>query len=194
MIGAVVLAAGLSKRMGCPKMTLPWGNTTVIEQISNVLLAAGVEDVIVVTGGGRDEVENALKHLPVRTIFNPDFSHGEMISTLQTGLKELNDGIEGTLVVLGDQPQIKLTVVKSVINAFTASNQTLVVPSYQKRRGHPWLVARELWDDLLAVKTPTTMRAFLNGHAPDICYVSVDTPSILQDLDTPEDYQRFQHP
>lgn len=193
MIGAVVLAAGLSKRMGRPKMTLPWGSTTVIGQVSDVLLTAGVDDIIVVTGGAHAEVESALAGVPVRAVFNPDFANGEMITTLQIGLKKLSSGVEAALVVLGDQPQIKSSVVKSAITAFKIGGHALVVPSYQKRRGHPWLAARKLWNILLALKTPTTMRTFLNRHESDIYYVNVDTPSILQDLDTPEDYQRFRH-
>ena len=74
-VGAVVLAAGRSRRMGRPKMILPWGETTVIGQVVNVLLAAGVDDLLVVTGGAREDVESALVDMPVRTIFNPDFAN-----------------------------------------------------------------------------------------------------------------------
>ena len=86
MIGAVVLAAGRSQRMGRPKMILPWGETTVIGQVANVLLAVGVDDVLVVTGGAQNEVEGALTGMPVRTVFNPEFANGEMMHTLQVGL------------------------------------------------------------------------------------------------------------
>jgi CTP:molybdopterin cytidylyltransferase MocA len=56
------------------------------------------------------------------------------------------------------------------------------------QRGHPWLVARPLWDDLLELKPPKTPRDFLKKHARKIQYVTVDSPSIIEDLDTPEDY------
>jgi len=67
------------------------------------------------------------------------------------------------------------------------------VPSFQMRRGHPWLVARPLWPEILALKPPESTRDFLAGHAHEIHYVNVDTPSILADLDTPEDYEKS-HP
>jgi molybdenum cofactor cytidylyltransferase len=57
------------------------------------------------------------------------------------------------------------------------------------KRGHPWLVARSLWSQILAIKSPETPRDFINQYADEIQYVEVDTPSILADLDTPEDYQ-----
>jgi molybdenum cofactor cytidylyltransferase len=191
MMGAVVLAAGRSQRMGRPKLTLPWGDTTVVGQVVKVLVSSGVEDVIVVTGGDSESIDVALKGLPVRTIFNPDYANGEMLMTLQLGLAALSEKVEAALVVLGDQPQIDPAVVQSVIFGYINDAHSLVVPSYQKRRGHPWLVVRQLWKTLLDMRPPATMRDFLNQQIACLHYVNVDTPSILQDLDTPEDYQRF---
>ena len=191
-VGAVVLAAGRSQRMGRPKMTLPWGETTVIGQVSNVLIAAGIDDLVVVTGGAREGVQSALAGMPARTVFNPDYANGEMLLTLQVGLAALDPDLQAALVVLGDQPQIELMVVQSVIMTYKQSAGALVVPSYQRRRGHPWLVARSLWEALLAWQPPMTMRDFLDQHVLDIHYVNLNTPSILQDLDTPDDYCRFQ--
>ena len=161
-------------------------------QVVNVLLAVGVDDVLVVTGGARNEVEDALTGMPVRTVFNPEFANGEMMHTLQVGLAALEHDVEAALVVLGDQPQIEQTVVRSVLTAFESKIQPLVVPSFQSRRGHPWLVGRSLWDGLLGLQPPATMRQFLDRYASEIHYVNVNTHSILQDLDTPEDYQRYQ--
>jgi molybdenum cofactor cytidylyltransferase len=59
------------------------------------------------------------------------------------------------------------------------------------RRGHPWLIARELWDEVLQMRAPESMRDFLNTHKTDIFYIELDTPSILQDLDTPADYLKY---
>jgi molybdenum cofactor cytidylyltransferase len=59
------------------------------------------------------------------------------------------------------------------------------------RRGHPWLIARELWEEILQMRPPESMRDFLNAHKDDIFYVDYDSPSILQDLDTPADYLKF---
>jgi molybdenum cofactor cytidylyltransferase len=191
MIGAVVLAAGKSSRMGRPKMVLPWGNTTVIGQVANTLISAGVGDVSVVTGGARLEVANALKALPIRIVFNPDFNNNQMMLTLQIGLAALGDSVEAALVVLGDQPQLEVRVVRKVIATYHEQKPPLIIPSYQMRRGHPWLLARPCWKTLLELEPTVTMRKFLNENAADITYVNVDSPSILQDLDTPEDYKRY---
>lgn len=190
MIAAVVLAAGQSKRMGRPKMTLPWGNTTVIGRVVQVLSEAGISPIWVVTGGSHAEVEEALQGSPARTIFNSDFANDEMLVTFQVGLAALGQGVEGALVVLGDQPQIETGVVESVTAAYRSSHAPLVVPSYHMHRGHPWLLDRSLWPSVLSLHSPATLRDFLNENASQIDYLPVLTDSILLDLDTPADYQR----
>lgn len=191
MIGAVVLAAGRSLRMGQPKLTLPWGQTTVISRVVEVLAAAQINEIVVVTGGARTAVETALEGTSARTVFNPAYANGEMTRTLQIGLDTLSEAAEAAMIVLGDQPQIELSVVQNVLAAYNQGASPLVVPSYQMRRGHPWIVARPLWHELMQLSAPETLRDFLNNHKSDIHYVSVDTSSILQDLDTPQDYQYY---
>jgi molybdenum cofactor cytidylyltransferase len=193
MIGAVVLAAGLSRRMGRPKMTLPWRDTTVIGRVVSVLLDANLDEVLVVTGGARNDVENALVGVPVNIIFNPDFGNGEMMQSLRVGLSALHKEINAVLVVLGDQPQIELDVVKSILSAYKKGHHAIIVPSYQLRRGHPWLINRAMWNVLFDENEISTMRQFLNQSSKQIHYLDVSTASILQDLDTPEDYLKFQN-
>lgn len=190
-IAAIVLAAGQSKRMGRPKMTLPWQGTTVIGRVILTLQQAGLKDILVITGGARQEVEDALKDWPLRLLFNPHFAEGEMAQSLQLGLSSLDEGVAAALIVLGDQPQIEVSVVQAVIAAFWECHPLLVIPSFQRRRGHPWLAARPLWPEILALQPPATPRDFLDAHQTQIHYLSVETDSILQDLDTPQDYQSY---
>jgi molybdenum cofactor cytidylyltransferase len=188
MIAAIVLAAGLSKRMGRPKLSLPWRNTTVIGQVVSVFSAAGIDEILVVTGGARQEIEAALSDTSARLVFNRRFEASEMIDSLQVGLAHLSPTVEATLVALGDQPQIHLPVVQAVMQSYTERSSALIVPSYQMKRGHPWLVARALWNELFQIRPPETLRDFLGRHAADIRYLPVSTDTILRDLDTPDDY------
>ena len=189
MISAIILAAGQSKRMGQPKMLLPWGKSTVIEQVITTFLNAGIEDVIVVTGGAREQVEGIISPYPVRKIHNREHAVGEMLSSLQCALSVMPKLAQATLIALGDQPHIRVEIVRLICEAYLESQSGLIVPSFQMRRGHPWLVARPLWNEILELKTPESPRDFLNRHADDIHYVNVDAPSVLADLDTPEDYR-----
>lgn len=194
MITAIILAAGKSTRMGSPKMLLPWGDTTILEHIISVFANAGVDDILVVTGGAHELVKVVIqecqKKYPVQSVYNQDYMAGNMLSSIQCGLRQLTDTNTGVAMIgLGDQPQIQERSVRLLCAAYLQTQSPLVVPSFQMRRGHPWLVARSLWDELLELNQAQTPRDFLNTHAKDIFYVDMDTPSILADLDTPEDYR-----
>lgn len=190
MISALILAAGQSKRMGRPKMLLPWGELTVIEQVVKTFLNAGVEDIVVVTGGAREQVDKAIESYPVQRVHNSDYEKGEMLSSLQLGLSKLSQPVQAALIGLGDQPQVQQRSVRLVCEAYQESQSRLVVPSFQMRRGHPWLVARTLWQEILALTPLESARDFLNRHAAEIHYVDMQTSSILADLDTLQDYQK----
>ena len=178
--------------MGRPKMLLPWGNTTVLGHVISTYQSAGVEDILVVIGGAHKQIEDIVTLHHVRSVFNEQYAGGEMLSSLQSGLKALlpnRDKVQAALIGLGDQPQVQVRTVQGICEAYRSGPSRLIVPSFENRRGHPWLVENSLWQELLEMKTPQSPRDFLSGHAGEIRYVEVDTPSILADLDTPEDYR-----
>lgn len=189
MISAIILAAGESKRMGRPKMLLPWGTTTVLGQVISTFRQAGVDPILVVTGGAHRQVEQVIHQYGAQSVFNDFYSSGEMLSSLQLGLTAQTDQVQATLIGLGDQPQIQVGTVELICATFRDKKSKLIVPSYQHRRGHPWLVERSLWKELLTLRSPQSPRDFLNKHAKEIEYVTVNTPTVLADLDTPQDYQ-----
>lgn len=189
-VGAIVLAAGLSSRMKSPKLLLPWGTKTVIEQVVGVVLNAGVSQIVVVTGKWHVEIERLLTGLPVQVLFNPRYEQAEMIDSILLGLDALDGDIEAGLIVLGDQPQLRSDVIERVLQTSEDDAIELLVPSYQMRRGHPWLVGRGLWPDILSLEPPANMRDFFSRKNAQIYYVTVETASVLKDIDTPEEYER----
>ena len=191
MITAVILAAGQSRRMGQSKMLLPWGEGTVLSHVISTFLEAGLEDILVITGGAREQVESAISHLKVKIIFNEQFAQGEMLSSIQCGIRALTLQMQAVLIGLGDQPQVQAGSVRAVCEAYRKSKSKIVVPSFNMRRGHPWLVERPLLGELIALKSPQAPRDFLSAHHEEIQYVNVDDPGILADLDTPEDYRKW---
>lgn len=193
MISAIILAAGASKRMGQQKLLMKWGNMTVIEHVISVFKQAGIEDILLITGSSRTQIEELVAGQPAsaRTIFNANHHRGEMLSSIQCGLAALREtNSSAALVGLGDQPQIEEGTVRQVFAAYQEFGSPIVVPSYQMRRGHPWLVDRRLWQEFLDLKPPLTPREFLSAHSKDIRHVEVNTPSILADLDTMQDYRK----
>jgi len=178
-------------------MLLPWGKTTVIEHIISVFENAGIDDILVVTGGTHELVEDVLrgcrKHRPIRSVYNKNYASGEMLSSIQCGLVYLQGtSSNAALIGLGDQPQVEDSSVRLLKDAYIAATRPLILPSYRMRRGHPWLVTRLLWSELISMKQDQTPRDFLNAHSEEIMYINVETPSILADLDTPEDYYAAQ--
>jgi molybdenum cofactor cytidylyltransferase len=190
-ITAIVLAAGASRRMGRPKLLLPWGGTSVLGQVVSVFAGAGIPEILVVTGSDRADVEAVVAGLaamfPVRPVFNAEHDSGGMLSSIRRGIEAVGSQGRAALIGLGDQPQVREETVRRICDAFLERGMPLVVPSFAGRRGHPWLVARPLWGELLALPGGGSARQFIAAHSDGLEHVPADQ-TILQDLDTPEDY------
>ena len=188
MFAAIVLAAGQSKRMGQNKMLMRFGVSSVLETVVSTLGECDLNDILVVTGHEREQVEQRLRECPVRLTHNPDYASGEMLSSIQTGLRAMQAECQAALLALGDQPLIQVEVVRRVLAA--QQPNTIVIPSFQRKRGHPILIDRALWPAVLRLPPGSNLREMINAHADQIRYVEVDTDTIIRDLDTPEDYQQ----
>jgi molybdenum cofactor cytidylyltransferase len=188
-VAGIILAAGLSTRMGRFKLTLPWESTTVIGRVLETLTEAGLSDIVVVTGHRADEIAGALEGRAIRIAHNPGYRTGEMLASLQVGLRAMRSDTQAALLCLGDQPQMEVGTARAVLQAGRAGRwQPIVIPSYAGRAGHPILLPRRFWD---AVRETTgTLRDLIRGHAKEVRYIETGTATVLADLDTPHDYDR----
>ena len=188
-ISVVVLAAGRSTRMGTSKLSLPWENGSIIGTVCQKFHDNGIEDIVVVLGGYADEVDDALRNLNfyrgITIRNNADPINSEMIDSMKIGLGGINLVSRHVFIALGDNPQVSSEVIAEMITL--RESAPIIIPSFQMRRGHPWLVSRSLIRSLLSVPAGKTMRDWLNAHADEIFYLSADR-SVLMDLDTPADY------
>lgn len=188
-IGAVILAAGMSRRMGQPKVMLPWENDkTIIEHIIEQLLLARVDHIIVVTGHRAAEVGALAQRFGVEAVFNSEYATGEMLSSLKAGLRAMPPQVSAAMIVLGDQPRIQPRIVQQVMTAYAEGAGDIVAPSFQMKRGHPILIDRRYWRDILALPHGAAPRDVINRYQERIAYVPVETDSVLRDVDTPQDY------
>jgi molybdenum cofactor cytidylyltransferase len=190
MISTVILAAGASRRMGEPKLNLPWGNTTVLGQVISKFIQAGVEDIVIAAGDVPITGLSESLKVAVRFVGVPNNHQAGMLLSLQTGLAELKPDSRAAFIALGDQPQIEADVIQAMLREYAQNHSPILIPSINLRRGHPWLLDHSLWPELVALDTSKTLRHFLNQHEHLIRYLVVQTESILQDLDTPSDYAR----
>ncbi len=189
-VGAVVLAAGLSRRMGQPKVLLPWtSRMTIIEQIITQLMMARVDYIVVVTGNRAGEVRRLASARGAETAHNPEYETGEMLSSLKVGLEALPANIAAALVVLGDQPRIQPRVISQVTMTYAEGKGQIVAPTYQGERGHPILIDRRYWPEIMALPPGSAPRDVIKKYKDETALIDVNTDSILGDVDTPEDYQ-----
>jgi molybdenum cofactor cytidylyltransferase len=188
-IAAMILAAGESKRMGEPKLLLPFGKKTIIETVIDSVIKSGVDEILVVLGSSAEKIEKKIKDFPLRKTVNPDYKQG-MLSSVQWGFKVLSDEIQGVLVCLGDQPSISAVVIDKIIDAYKQTGKGIVVPTYKRRRGHPVLIGIKYLEEIKNLSPDVGLRGVVYNHPEDTHEVEVDTVSILRDIDNPDDYNK----
>ena len=188
MIAAIVLAAGASTRMGRQKLTLPMADGRALVRLAvEQVLAAGLDETVVVLGGDAEAVSAVLAGLPVRTVANPRYAEGQSTS-LRAGLDALGPGTEAVVIALGDQPLPDPGVVRRLVAAFRETGRPIVVPVYRDGRGNPVLFGSALFGELRAVTGDQGGRGVIAGDPDRVAEVPVDAP-MPADIDTPEDYE-----
>ena len=202
-ISGILLAAGLSTRMGQAKQLLPFGENTIVETVVNNMLNSKFSKVVVVLGHYADQVQDILNNYPVTMVVNPDYREG-MLTSAQVGIKSLNftndaNLIEGSeqsdhfafSIMLVDQPFITSNLIDNVISAYTHSEKGIALPSYQYKRGHPVIFHRKYAAEILALDADSDgIRSLYKTHSKDIHYVNVDTDAVLRDIDYKVDYEK----
>lgn len=191
MYPAIVLAAGRSSRFGRPKALAAAGETTFITQILRVLAEAGVPETVVLARPADtalfDEVEKSGGS--ARIVVNPDPDRGQL-SSLVTALDAIDrPGNDGAIVLLVDMPLVSSSVIRRVIDAARLSSAPIVRAAYGGRHGHPVVFKRETFDALRRADPSIGAKAVVHAMRADD--VEVHDRGVVEDVDTPEDYQRL---
>jgi molybdenum cofactor cytidylyltransferase len=196
---AVVLAAGLSRRMGpgVQKLLLPFAGSTVLGHVVRQVSAAPVEHVIVVVGTNpRVAAAAASATAPAMTaesrltvVVNPNHD-GDMLDSARCGLRALPAECDAVLLALGDQPAVTTDVVSKIIDAYGTTGRGIVVPVYHGRRGHPLLFAAGYAPEVFGGYDGVGVRGLLRSHPDDVLEIAVPDPGVADDIDVPSDYDR----
>ncbi len=185
-LAAVVLAAGMSSRMGANKLLLKVGDRMVIEHI---LLSLKPLETTVVTGHRPEDIRDIAESLGAETVHNSDYEDG-MTTSFQTGLRALSSEVDAVFMVLSDTFGFSTELLEWMVDLMDDDSETLIVsPVYQWKRGHPVLFRRPLFEEFLGLEAGDTMRDVVNRHNDRTKYVESDIWCRI-DLDTPEDYER----
>ncbi len=184
-----MLAAGLSRRMGPAKLLLDWQGAPVIRRTAERVLAAGLDDVLVVTGPEADAIRAALTGLPLRLVVNPRPEAGQAGSVV-AGIAALRPGTDAAVIALGDQPTLPETVIPRLVALAAETGRAIVAPSYRGARGNPVLFAASVFTELLALTGDEGARGVITRDPARVALAHFDLP-MPPDLDTPEDYDRL---
>lgn len=213
MIVSLILAAGTSSRYGgANKLLLPFGpqisGGTVVGTALSMVAQTQAEAIVAITGHQADVVSAALRMCQAQLIaaggganglnsltvvHNPHYREGEMLSSLQTGLRYVMQYLpqaKAILVFLGDQPLLPPDVVNRLIAAYHQGCARLLAPRFRGQRGHPVLIDRQYWPAVLQLTLGQNVRDVLRQHRHDLAFLDVDDEGILLDVDTPEAYQQ----
>ena len=187
-VGAVVLAAGASTRLGTPKQLLVHAGEPLVRRAAAAALAAGAASVVVVLGAHADAVAVALAGLPVTLHRHGRWSDG-MASSLAAGIAALGDGCDGTLLTLVDQPLVDTPALAELLAVFDATHR-VVAAEYAGTLGAPAVVAHEHLPSLLAsLSGDTGAGRWLRAHAAQVTRVPL--PAAAFDVDTAADAERL---
>ena len=190
-IAAVILAAGMSSRMGSNKLLADVGGKPMIRRVVEAALASEASPVIVVTGNNSESVRAALRGLDVRSENNSDFSKG-LSTSLRVGIKAVPAGCDGAAILLGDMPDVSPTLIDRLIAAFDpAEERAICVATRHGKQGNPVLWARRFFAEMLAIEGDVGARNLIGTYGEMVCEVEADDDAPLTDIDTPQALEAY---
>lgn len=190
-VGAVVLAAGMSRRMGAPKQLLPIAGKALLEHVLVNVRASEVQEIVLVLGSAAEELRRKISTDSLKVIVNPDYEQG-MGTSLRTGLAALSPTVKGALVVLADQPFVRPETLNRLIAAHAETGAQITLPLYRGFRGNPALLDRSVFPEVMSLSGDVGCRAIFGDHTEGIQKVEVGDPGILLDIDTEDDLRRVE--
>ena len=187
-IPAVILAAGMSRRLGRPKQLLEVGGKPLIWHVATRALASTCDGVFAVVGYQPDAMRAALSDLPVDIVHNPDFADG-MSTSLRAGVAALPADADAFVVLLADQPEVDPASISAVITARRSTGAPVVRTRYGEQPSSPTLFGRETFAELLMLRGDVGGRSVVRAHRAHLVEVPAAAVAPPEDVDTEEAYR-----
>lgn len=187
-VGAVILAAGSSSRMGRPKQTLQLQGTSLLKRATLAALYAMCRPVVVVTGAHAELSRRELDQLDVHEAFNPDWETG-MGSSVRAGIEGLmsmDAGVAAAVLLLCDQPLVTSSVVSSLLAAHHTTGRSIIASAYGESFGVPALFSRTLFPELMQLADSSGAKEIIKRHASEAHFLPFPEGEV--DVDTPDDF------
>ena len=189
-VAAVILAAGLSTRMGQNKLLLALDGETVVRRALGTATKAGLDPVVVVLGHDAERVRAEIAGMPCVPVVNPNYAAGK-VTSLQAGIAEASARQAGAaIVMLADMPFVTTNMLATIIARQQATGAPMIVSRYGDVNAPPMLYARALFKELLALSGEACGKEMLRRHRAEAIAVSWPERA-LADIDVPDDYLRI---
>jgi len=186
MVGAVILAAGESRRMGRPKLLLRIKGKRMIEWVVDSFNGV-VDELVVVLGHDPESLIPTLEELGTRWVVNENYQEG-MVSSFKKGLERLKN-CDAVFLALGDQPLVDRDFLMKAVDAWKGGAK-IVSPVYKGKKGHPVLFDQSLFDEILSLQEHEMIRDVIHRHG-DKHHLVEAGEWVVTDLDTPESFRKF---
>ena len=175
--------------MGSPKALLPFRQRTFLENILDAISRSSIEHTVVVVGHHRNEIQGRVPP-GTNVVYNPDYEQG-MITSFQTGIRALPPDTRAAMLFLVDHPVVEPETIDALIA--NSSADRIVLPAFEGRRGHPVLFGTNILKEILALRQSEGANIVVRKDPNRIIQVPVNSPGILIDIDTPDDFQKLQN-
>jgi molybdenum cofactor cytidylyltransferase len=192
-IYGIILAAGMSSRMGRPKQLLDWHGQPLVRHIAEQAQASDLDGLVVVVGAGAPAVRAALTDVEPRLqiVENGNFHTGQA-SSLRCGVAALAHDAAAGLILLVDQPLIHPALINRVLDCYRQDPEAeAVIPHYHEQPGHPVVLGAELFADIQTLQGDSGARVLFARRPQRVRRIVIDDPAVINDIDTPEAYARL---
>ena len=188
--GAVILAAGMSSRMGEAKQLLRLGQNTLLDQVVEIVRGSRAHEIVLVLGHQAETIQKQLAIKNLKIVINESYQQG-MGTSLRMGLASLSPETTAALIVLADQPFVRAETLDQLIDHYEQSGAQIAIPVYKGFRGNPVLLDRSVFPEVMALTGDIGCRAIFGNHLEGIIKVPVQDIGILLDLDTKGDVEKL---
>ncbi|MDQ6596597.1 nucleotidyltransferase family protein [Bacillus salipaludis] len=193
-IGAIILAAGMSKRMGEPKLLLSIQGKPLFRYVLGPVVESSLEPIILVAGKYIEEInQHTVDYPEIKIIFNQNYAAG-MSTSLKLGIQSIKEHVDAVMIFLADQPLVSSTVIQSLMEKYEANRKEgirIVRPEYQGKLGHPVLMDAELFNEFHTIEGDSGGQSIIKKYKHVMKIVSFDNPMWGVDVDTPEDLMKM---
>lgn len=188
-IGAVILAAGYSSRMGSFKPALQIGDKTVIARLITSFQDAGITDIVVVSGHNREILHSLIAGFDVTESYNENFPQG-MFTSIQVGVKKTDKALRGFFLIPVDCPLLERETINALVRE-TKDDSSFAVPCFRGKKGHPLYIPMKYRDEILSYDGTGGLKGITDKYDHLITRVETGRESTVLDMDTPAAYEEL---